>query len=607
MKKKKTSEIRQLKRPSLKRMLLRNGIRGILLVVILGLVATGVFLTWRLDVEYDNCCDVSGNIHGNLSDYETKYYQDITRSKNAYYSYRGELLWNMKNISFYEQSPYRDFAAAIVEKEGDDYVISYDSRKMVGAKFRTDLYDGFLSFSSFDDNDNQREVKKLIESSEYMIEMETCYICRTDSTKYQPGIINIYEKYENSDSKPYKTLDCTPKDVSGYQQLDLKKGVWRTGIQNLIVGSEKNSRSMASIEMNLSEYLKDASFLLDEDGRYPLGDGICYEELHYFKESKLVNTLPFILIMGENTTLSDIEEKSGETTEEKGLIPLDNDFVRYNQSNPEIKVAYVVTEQRFCLWDIYKEVILTAWLIGIVFTLLLAFFIGYHQFRSQSMRWEKEQYRITLMNTMAHDLKSPLMVLSGYAENLKGLLAGSEEKQQHYVDSIMENVQYMNAMIGDIIELSKLEQTQEDGEKEEVELSVLVQGTIDRYQDILSSKQIGVDITGEAVKRVEKRAMLRVIDNIISNAVYYTPDGEKIIIVMNDDFLEVRNTGVTVSEEFCHNAFLPFVKGDDARGNEQGNGLGLAIVKELLKQLGMSCQMQTGDNEVRVVVKFHRK
>ena len=96
--------------------------------------------------------------------------------------------------------------------------------------------------------------------------------------------------------------------------------------------------------------------------------------------------------------------------------------------------------------------------------------------------------------------------------------------------------------------------------------------------------------------------MLRIIDNIVSNAVYYTPKGERIVITMNEEFLEIRNTGVTVSKELCTNAFLPFVKGDDARGNEQGNGLGLAIVKELLNKCNMSCQMKTGDNEVRVII-----
>ena len=85
---------------------------------------------------------------------------------------------------------------------------------------------------------------------------------------------------------------------------------------------------------------------------------------------------------------------------------------------------------------------------------------------------------------------------------------------------------------------------------------------------------------------------------------FVTPKGEQIVITINDEFMEIRNTGVTVSKEFCSEAFLPFVKGDSARGNEQGNGLGLAIVRELLKQCNMSCEMQAGENEVRVVVYF---
>lgn len=604
MKKRKNKGVKRLREPSLKKMLLQYEISGILAVVVLGMVATGVFLKWKMQLEYQNCIEVYDARFNNLSDAETRYYQDLTRNKYAYNSYRGRILWNMKSISFFEESLYHDFAAAIVEKEGNDYVISYDSKEMVAARFLSDLDDEFFGFASFDDNANQREVKKLIVSGEYTIEMETCYVCRADSTKYQPGIVKIYksEDYNSSeDSELYKTLDCTPKDVSGYQQLDLKGGPWHVGIHNLLAGSKENSGSMASIETNLGEYLKGARFQLDENGRYAVGDEIGFEELHYFKESKIVRGTSFLLIDGDDTALLDTgEEEAGE----KGLIPLDNDLAIYHQSSPSTKAAYLVTEQRFCLWDENKELILTAWLVAILCTSLLTAFVVYFQFRSKKMKWEKEQYRITLMNTMAHDLKSPLMVLSGYAENLKEILANSDEKQRHYVNSIMDNVQYMNDMIGDVIELSKLEQTQEELEKEEVELSVLIQETMNRYQDILIFKEIGVNITGEAIKKVEKRAMLRVIDNIVSNAVCYTPRGEQIVITINDEFMEIRNTGVTVSKEFCSEAFLPFVKGDSARGNEQGNGLGLAIVRELLKQCNMSCEMQAGENEVRVVVYF---
>lgn len=598
MKKRKNKGVKRLREPSLKKMLLQEEICGVLAVVLFGLIATGVFLKWRMKVEYQDCFEVYDTTFNNLNDDETRYYQELTRSKNAYNSYRGKILWNMKNISFLEESQYHDFAAVIVEKEGDGYNILHNSKQAVAARFLSDEDDSFLSFSNFDDNDNQREVKKLMLNSEYTIEMENCYICRTDSTKYKPGIIKIYKPAE---PEAYKTVDCTPNDVKGYEYIDLKEGPWHAGIQNLLVGSKENSSSMDSIETNLKEYLEDARFQLDENGKYAVGDEIGFEELHYFKESKVVTGASFLLIVGDNTALLDVgEEEAGE----KGLIPLDNDFVLYHQSNPSTKVVYLVMEQRFCLWDEHKGLILTAWLIALLCTLLLTSFIVYLQFRSKKMKWEKEQYRITLMNTMAHDLKSPLMVLSGYAENLKELLASSDGKQRHYVNSIMDNVQYMNDMIVDVIELSKLEQTQEEAEREEVELSGLVRETMNRYQDILTSKEIEVNITGEAIKKVEKRAMLRVIDNIVSNAVCYTPKGEKIVITINDEFMEIRNTGVTVSKEFCSEAFLPFVKGDSARGNEQGNGLGLAIVRELLKQCNMSCEMQAEENEVRVVVYF---
>lgn len=591
MKKRKNKGVERLREPSLKKMLLQYGRRGVLLAVIFCLLTTGIFVKWTMNSAYQNITDIWDSTLDNVNNYKSRYYEQAASRKNAYANYRGSMLWNLKCRSYTLPYPYWDFAAAIVVREGDDWNIIYDSEQAVATRFKSDSDDNFFSFASYEENDEQREIKRLMESRNYSIEMESCYIDRTDSARYQPGIVKVYHEIsEEGETKLYKTLDYKPEDVSGYQYLDLKAGEWRTGVPNLVVGSVKESAALMSLKNNVADYIMDES-----------KKDIDMVSQHWFKDSKIVYFSSNIQVIEESENVIDINEK--ESTE-GGFIPLDEDDESSYKPTPSTKPAYLLMEVRYNLWRQFRTGILLTWLVVIILFLVFSLLIAHQRYRKYKIKWEKEQYRITLMNTMAHDLKSPLMVLSGYAENLKELLASSDGKQRHYVNSIMDNVQYMNDMIGDVIELSKLEQTQEELEKEEVELSVLIQETMNRYQDILTSKEIGVNITGEAIKRVEKRSMLRVIDNIVSNAVCYTPRGEQIVITINDEFMEIRNTGVTVSKEFCSEAFLPFVKGDSARGNEQGNGLGLAIVRELLKQCNMSCEMQAGENEVRVVVYF---
>lgn len=601
MKKGKNKGVRRLREPSLKKMLLKYGTRGVLRAVIFCLLATGIFAKWTMHSACQNITDICDSTLDNVSNYKSKYYEQAASKKNAYATYRGSMSWNLKCRSFQLLPyPYWDFAAVIVAKEDDNWNIIYDSQQAVATHFKSDSDGSFFSFASYEENDEQREIKKLIESQNYSVEMESCYIDRADSSRYQPGIIKVYhrnweeEVSEQGEAKIYKTLDYTPQSLSGYQYLDLKEGKWRTGVSNIVVGSDKESASLMSLKNNLSDYIND-------EGNENNSDFVVSQ--YFFKDSKIVYKASDLQVLEKSKNIIDINEREN-APYEGGIIPLSEDEGLSYEAAPSIKSAYLLIEVRYNLWKQFRTGILLTWLVVIILFLVCSLLIAHQRYHRYKLKWEKEQYRTTLMNTMAHDLKSPLMVLSGYAENLKELLGDSEEKQRHYVNSIMDNVQYMNTMIGDIIELSKLEQTQEEGEKEEVELSVLVREIMKRYQDILASKQIEVTITGEAVKRVEKRAMLRVIDNILSNAVCYTPNGEQIVITMNEEFLEIRNTGVTVSREFCHDAFLPFVKGDSARGNEQGNGLGLAIVRELLKQCNMSCEMQAGENEVRVVVYF---
>ena len=98
--------------------------------------------------------------------------------------------------------------------------------------------------------------------------------------------------------------------------------------------------------------------------------------------------------------------------------------------------------------------------------------------------------------------------------------------------------------------------------------------------------------------------LFRAFDNLFSNAVNYTPEGNEIRVVLTADRLTMTNTGVSMSKEMCRKAFEPFVKEDKARNNQRGSGLGLSIAKQIFDAHGMSCGIRSDEHSVSVSVEW---
>lgn len=96
--------------------------------------------------------------------------------------------------------------------------------------------------------------------------------------------------------------------------------------------------------------------------------------------------------------------------------------------------------------------------------------------------------------------------------------------------------------------------------------------------------------------------LTRAFDNLINNAVNYTPDGSEINVTVSSDGITITNTGISLSKEMCRKAFEPFVKDDKSRSGQKGNGLGLAIAKQIFDIYGMPCVIESDNDSVSVKV-----
>lgn len=261
---------------------------------------------------------------------------------------------------------------------------------------------------------------------------------------------------------------------------------------------------------------------------------------------------------------------------------------------------FVLWEQKqaFSRTDIY---VILGWGIGILFSAFIALVIA--KGFARTMRKEQELIcrQRDYTNALAHDLKTPLMAISGYTENLQSNT--NPEKQNHYYDAIYSNIDYMNRLIMDMLSLARLQRPREVLCREQVDLRKMAEVVTGSFEQEMSEKNLHLEIEGKGYMEGDPQLLERAYRNLVENAVKYSPAGEAVRIQLADDFIQITNTGVTLPKEKWNAVFQPFVKGDEARERETGIGLGLAIVKDIAELHGFQCSLECTGQTTTVTLK----
>ena len=220
--------------------------------------------------------------------------------------------------------------------------------------------------------------------------------------------------------------------------------------------------------------------------------------------------------------------------------------------------------------------------------------------------YRNEDYRKALMNSMAHDLKTPLTIMSGYAENLKENV--QTDKREHYADAILENTAYMNNVITDVLNLSKVEELVTKDKKEKIDFCTVASEVKERYKESLEEKNLTLDIKNSYIRKANKAGIERVMDNLIGNAIKYTDNGGKISIYSKDKpfsahSLIMENSPIKPIKLKPNKLWEPFVKDDESRSEKTGTGLGLSIVRNILNSYGFKAQIKSKSTSFKVIIK----
>lgn len=205
-----------------------------------------------------------------------------------------------------------------------------------------------------------------------------------------------------------------------------------------------------------------------------------------------------------------------------------------------------------------------------------------------------ENLRREFISNVSHELKTPLTSIQAYTETLLEGAVDEPETNRVFLSRIAEQAERLNALIQDMLRLARIESGRDVFEVQPVEVRSVVEACIESHQPVAQSKGVGLfeEPPPESVQVLADEEGLRtILDNLVDNAINYTPTGGRVTIRWQGDdstvSLEVEDTGIGIPPEHQGRIFERFYRADRARSRQVGGtGLGLSIVKHLVTVFG---------------------
>ncbi|MDF1837026.1 MAG: ATP-binding protein [Planctomycetota bacterium] len=191
---------------------------------------------------------------------------------------------------------------------------------------------------------------------------------------------------------------------------------------------------------------------------------------------------------------------------------------------------------------------------------------------------------------VSHELKTPLTSIQGYVETLLEGAVHDEDHNMRFLQKIDQNVHRLRDLVSDLLSLARIENQESRPARDFVDLGSIIEAASQRFEQQLSKAglQVEMDLPAEASSVWgDEEGLVQVVDNLLSNAAKYTPEGGEIKIQLSREdqlvHLKVTDTGVGIPLVDQDRIFERFYRVDKARSREVGGtGLGLSIVKHLV-------------------------
>lgn len=209
------------------------------------------------------------------------------------------------------------------------------------------------------------------------------------------------------------------------------------------------------------------------------------------------------------------------------------------------------------------------------------------------------RYKSEFLASMSHELRTPLNAIIGFTERvLKSPKAELPERERDGLETVFRNAQHLLSLINDILDLSKVESGHMELKLEPLDVRQLVDWQLQALAPGAKARdlQFKVRLPSSPVPMVsDKNLLLRILNNLVSNAIKYTMQGS-VTVTLTVSYtaewgqtlnLQVDDTGIGILPHDQQKLFNEFVRVNEAREkNIEGTGLGLAITSRLVSLLG---------------------
>jgi len=206
---------------------------------------------------------------------------------------------------------------------------------------------------------------------------------------------------------------------------------------------------------------------------------------------------------------------------------------------------------------------------------------------------EVEQDKKKFLQHISHELKTPLTAIREGSELMREQVVGDLNSQQReIVDILYDNSLQLQKLIEDLLNFSIMRSRTAALVRKEVELSAVIEEVLADHKIAMMSRQLVPKTTLNIVRLMGDREKLRIMmDNLISNAIKYSPDGSELAISLNADrkyvIIKVTDSGPGIPDQEQERVFEAFYQGAPAnKGAVRGTGLGLSIAREYAQAHG---------------------
>ncbi len=202
--------------------------------------------------------------------------------------------------------------------------------------------------------------------------------------------------------------------------------------------------------------------------------------------------------------------------------------------------------------------------------------------------------RADLVANVSHELKTPVTSIHGFAETILNDDLVSDPTGRHFVEIIYRESRHLMRLVNDLLDLSYLELEPNAIVKQSIDLVEVLRDVVERDAQQAADKQIELKLVigvERAIMQGDEYRLSQAVDNLIGNAIKYTPPGGSIRVTLqyekNGFQIAVRDTGVGIEAEHLERIFERFYRTDKARSRRHGGtGLGLSIVKHIVESHG---------------------